>query len=59
MPRTEEVTRCGDCDADLTHRAIVVTMETGGQVGAVRMPRGEVKLCAGCAIRGVRPDKIV
>lgn len=56
---------CVDCGADLTprHGRIVVTMEIGGEFPAgngraVRVPRGEVKLCAGCAAKGVRGDKL-
>lgn len=56
---------CADCGADLTprHGRIVVTMETGGEFPAgngrvVKVPRGEVKLCAGCAKKGVRGEKL-
>lgn len=56
---------CADCGADLTprHGRIVVTMETGGEFPAgngrmVRISPGEVKLCAGCAGKGVRGEKL-
>ena len=60
---------CADCGADLTprHGRIVVTMETGGEFVAgydgrkprhVVVPRGEVKLCAKCAEKGIRGEKL-
>lgn len=52
---------CGDCGADLTprHGRIVVTMETGhSNRGEILVPRGEVKLCAACAGKGMRRDKL-
>lgn len=62
--RSPEVA-CADCGADLTlrHGRIVVTMETGGEFPAgngrvVRVPRGEVKLCARCACKGMSGEKL-
>lgn len=42
---------------------IVVTMQTGGEFPSgngrvVKIPRGEVRLCAGCAARGIRGEKL-
>ena len=49
---------CADCGADLTprHGRVVVTMQTGAP--HLRRPTGEVKLCAGCAGKGTRRDKL-
>jgi hypothetical protein len=52
---------CADCGADLTprHGRIVVTMETGhSHRGAPLVPRAEVKLCVGCAAKGVSGEKL-
>lgn len=55
---------CADCGAELTprHGRIVVTMEIGGFPAGngrvVKIPRGEVKLCAGCAAKGIRGEKL-
>lgn len=63
MALPEASVACADCGADLTTRRIVVTMETGGEFPAgngrvVRVPRGEVKLCAKCAGKGMRGEKL-
>lgn len=64
MQQSPEVA-CADCGADLAphHGRIVVTMETGGEFPAgngrvVRIPCGKVKLCAGCAAKGMRGEKL-
>lgn len=64
MQRSPEVA-CADCGADLAprHGRVVVTMETGGEFPAgngrvVRVPRSEVKLCASCAGKGMRGEKL-
>ncbi len=55
---------CADCGADLTpcHGRVVVTMETGGEVPGLRgkplVPRGKISLCAGCAGKGIRGEKL-
>lgn len=53
----------------MSRPTFVVTMETGGDLVAgydqrgkpryASVPRGEVKLCIGCAIKGVRHEKIL
>lgn len=50
--------KCADCGAGLTprHGRIVVTMETGAP--HLRKPTGEVKLCVGCAGKGMRGEKL-
>lgn len=58
MALPEAPLTCADCGADLTprHGLIVATMETGP--AHLRRSTGEIKLCAGCADKGIRGEKL-